>query len=176
MLCPRTGTPLKEIEIAGVRLDLSEACGGVWFDNFELSKFDEAHESAGEELLSLMEEHLSKDIDFQKRLHCPRHPDMIMMRRYFSPRREIEIDECPKCAGIWLDAGELAKIRRLFPREEDRKRSVAALIDEMFKSEEFKAFAEESEGSRLRAQRFANFFKWICPSAYIPGKQSWGAF
>ena len=35
MKCPRTGTDLKEIEIDGVKIDISESCGGVWFDNFE---------------------------------------------------------------------------------------------------------------------------------------------
>jgi Zn-finger nucleic acid-binding protein len=35
-----------------------------------------------------------------------------MLRRWFSRKREVEIDECPACGGHWLDAGELAKIRR----------------------------------------------------------------
>ena len=40
MKCPRTGTELKEIEVGGVKVDISEACGGVWFNNFELQHFD----------------------------------------------------------------------------------------------------------------------------------------
>ena len=34
-----------------------------------------------------------------------------MMRHPFSVKREIEIDECPNCAGYWLDHGELDAIR-----------------------------------------------------------------
>ena len=33
------------------------------------------------------------------------------MRRFTSVRREVAIDECAGCAGIWLDAGELEAIR-----------------------------------------------------------------
>ena len=47
MKCPRTGTDLKEIEIDGVKIDISESCGGVWFDNFELEKFDNVDKAAG---------------------------------------------------------------------------------------------------------------------------------
>lgn len=46
----------------------------------------------------------------QKRIRCPKCPDIVMMRRYYSPLKLIEIDECPGCAGIWLDTGELSKI------------------------------------------------------------------
>jgi len=37
----------------------------------------------------------------------------------FSPLKVVEIDECPGCAGIWLDSGELAKIHEnhLTPKE-----------------------------------------------------------
>jgi len=31
------------------------------------------------------------------------------------------VDECPKCAGFWLDAGELAGIRSEFATQEERK-------------------------------------------------------
>ncbi len=53
-----------------------------------------------------------------------------MMRRFFSPKKQIEIDECPDCGGIWLDAEELDGIRRLFKNSEDR----AAATDEFVKS------------------------------------------
>jgi len=45
--------------------------------------------------------------------------DIVMMRRFFSPLKVVEIDECPGCAGIWLDSGELAKIHEnhLTPKE-----------------------------------------------------------
>ena len=34
----------------------------------------------------------------------------------------------------------------------------------------------ESREKLEKAQRIARVFRFICPSYYIPGKQSWGAF
>jgi Zn-finger nucleic acid-binding protein len=34
------------------------------------------------------------------------------MGRVFSPTVTVQIDECPECGGLWLDADELAAIRR----------------------------------------------------------------
>ncbi len=176
MKCPRTGTQLTEVEIDGVKVDLSEACGGVWLDNFELKKFDEAHEFAGEKLIELMSKYANNDFDPDQRLKSPRHPEIVMMRRFYSPKRQIEIDECPQCGGIWLDAGELAKIRELFPTEEARKRAGREFVDEVLKNSGFEQMLKESEEKKRKAMRIANVFRWLCPSNYIPGKQDWGAF
>ena len=34
-----------------------------------------------------------------------------MLRRPYGARVPVEIDECPQCGGVWLDADELASIR-----------------------------------------------------------------
>ena len=176
MKCPRTGTVLKEIEIEGVKVDISEACGGVWFDNFELKNFDEVHESAGEKLIELMSRYRNDDIDLSQKLNSPRHPEVVMKRRFFSPKRQIEIDECPQCGGIWLDAGELTKIRELFPNEADRKKAGNEFLDEIFENSVFREMLEESKENKRKGQRIANMFRWLCPSYYIPGKQDGSAF
>jgi len=54
MKCLRTGANMKEVEINKVKVDICECCGGVWFDNLEFEKFDEAQESAGDELVDLL--------------------------------------------------------------------------------------------------------------------------
>ena len=41
---------------------------------------------------------------------CPRCPDQALERKFFSDRKEVEIDQCPKCNGLWLDAGEFTRI------------------------------------------------------------------
>jgi uncharacterized protein len=176
MKCPRTGTALKEITIDGIKLDFSEACGGVWFDNYELMKFDEAHEAGGEALIELMAKHQQPALDLNQRLQSPRHPEITMIRRYYSPKRRIEIDECPMSGGIWLDAGELAAIRDLFPTQEDRERAGRTFVNEVAHTSDFEAMIAESAEKKEKAQKVAHLLQWLCPSRYIPGKQDWGSF
>jgi Zn-finger nucleic acid-binding protein len=41
---------------------------------------------------------------------CPRCPDLVLERKWFSDTKQVEIDQCAKCGGIWLDAGEFTRI------------------------------------------------------------------
>ena len=41
---------------------------------------------------------------------CPRCPDTVLERKWFSDTKKVEIDQCPKCDGVWLDAGEFSQI------------------------------------------------------------------
>lgn len=110
--CPRTATPLKKLRLAGVTVDYSEVSGGVFFDRFELQHFEGPENANGEALASVLEAQANQEIDAIARVCCPRHPDVTMMRRFYSPMRQVEIDECPACGGIWLDSGELDDVRR----------------------------------------------------------------
>jgi hypothetical protein len=69
------------------------------------SRADEVHESAGEKYLEVVPDptHLP---DLSKRIRCPRDGEIIM-RHFHSVKRRVLVDECPRCAGFWLDAGEL---------------------------------------------------------------------
>ena len=109
-------------------------CGGIWFDKFELNKFDEPHESAGEELLEI-EQDESIIVDHTKRFKCPRCDDVVMMRHFFSVKKDVEVDECPGCGGFWLDAGELGKIRGLFNTEEERHKAAKEYFSKVFGGE-----------------------------------------
>ena len=121
MECTVCGNSLKEIEVGDIKVDICEdGCGGIWFDRFELEKVDEPHESDGELLLEINRDPDIR-VDPEKRRKCPKCRDTIMMRHFFSVRKEVEVDECPKCAGIWLDFGELAQIRDEFRSEDERK-------------------------------------------------------
>jgi TFIIB-like protein len=44
-----------------------------------------------------------------------------MMRHFFSAKRAVTVDECQTCGGIWLDSGELQRIRREYDSEEARR-------------------------------------------------------
>jgi Zn-finger nucleic acid-binding protein len=175
MNCPACSNELTQMTVADVTIDICKnGCGGIWFDNFELKKFDEPNESAGAELLDI-ERNPNVKVDHNRRFNCPKCDGIVMMRHFFSVKHKVQIDECPSCAGIWLDAGELGQLRELFDSEEARHQAADEYFQQVF-GKEFAAMEAEDDAKLAKAQKFANMFKWICPSAYIPGKQTWGAF
>ncbi len=149
-------------------------CGGLWFDRFELDKVDEAHEATGEALLDV-EHDATIDVDHEKRRNCPKCPNMVMRRFFFSANRQAEVDECPSCAGMWLDKGELASIRTQFDTAAGREKAAHAYFEELF-GDDLTARSGERKGEVDQARNAARMFRFICPSNYIPGKQAWGAF
>ena len=175
MNCPACENELQEISVGGVEVDVCrDGCGGIWFDNYELEKFDETHESAGEGLLDI-ERDDSVIVDHTKRLKCPACDNVVMMRHFFSVKKEAEVDECPNCGGFWLDAGELGKIRSLFKTEEERHKAAEEYFSEVFGGE-LAAMEAEDQAKLNKVLKISNMFRFICPSYYIPGKQDWGAF
>ncbi len=175
MKCPACDNALQEVRVNGITVDVcAGGCAGIWFDNFELQKMDESHEAAGERLLEL-ERNDSVAVNHQQRRACPRCDDQVMMRHFFSVKRVVEVDECPCCGGFWLDQGELGTIRTQYASEEDRKQAAHDYFQDVF-GEELERMQVESEEKLQKAQRIVRIFRFICPSYYIPGKQSWGAY
>ncbi len=166
MECPACGNKLWQITVSDVELDVCKGgCGGIWFDNFELKKFDEPHESVGEELLNI-ERDESLVVDHEKRRKCPKCDDIIMMRHFFSTKKEVEIDECPQCGGFWLDSGELERIRNLFSNEEEKERAAKEYFSEVFRQDlAIEQVKHESQTERI--QRAASIFRFISPSFYF---------
>lgn len=175
MNCPACGHGLSPVTSDGITVDACEGgCGGLFFDAFELAKVDEAHEAAGEALLSIPRQ-ADRILDREKRYSCPKCPDLVMRRYFSSAKREVSVDECPGCGGVWLDDGELAAIRTEFASQVDRERHHAAYMDRVVLEATLEA-SRDREAKSDRAQRFARVFRYLCPSFYLPGKQEWGAF
>jgi uncharacterized protein len=176
LTCPACQHSLSAMTVGGVELDVcSGGCGGVWFGPFELRKFDEPMEAAGVELLDVPRSG-EFVVDHEKRYSCPACADHAEMERhFFSVKHAVTVDECPECTGVWLDAGELRAIRDEFPDEAARRRAADAYFDEVFGGQ-LAAEHAESEEKLAKAHKFANVFRFICPSYYIPGEQKWGAF
>lgn len=109
--CPACFNSLTEIQVGKLTVDACQGgCGGIWFDAFELERADETSEVVGEPLLKLKRDK-SVQVDFSRKRECPRCPGIKLHRHFFSAQRRVEVDQCPNCAGYWLDAGELAQIR-----------------------------------------------------------------
>jgi len=175
MICPECNNTLQKMTVNDVTLDVCKhGCGGVWFDDQEIQKFDEPHESDGNLLLDI-ERNLDLEIDHAKRLDCPNCDNIIMARHFYSVAMSVEIDECYNCGGIWLDFGELSAIGRMYDSEEEKIAATQKYFDEIL-GKEIKAMQTKNEEDLIRIKRIVNIFRFICPSYYIPGNQDWGAF
>jgi uncharacterized protein len=176
MNCPACGHTLSTRTAGDVTVDVCDGgCGGIWFDHFELRKLDEQAESAGAALLDVRRDP-GVDVDPSERYDCPKCTDgVVLMRHFWSVKREVTIDECAECGGIFLDAGELGRIRNEFPTEEAKHAAADAyfkeVVDPLLDRER-----SADEADLERSQTFAHAFRFICPSEYIPGKQAGAAF
>jgi len=107
MKCPACKNPLREKGAGGMTLDVCYGgCGGIWFDATELERVSAR---AATTLHTIWNVPVSSVKLTEPRL-CPRCPDLVLERKWFSESKQVEIDQCTKCGGIWLDAGEFSQI------------------------------------------------------------------
>jgi len=156
--CPRTGSAMRPICVDGITVDVSEGCGGLWFDNYEIQKFDDACEPHGAALLAIIAT-MEKPVDTRPRLQSPIDDSVTMMRRHFSPAQKIVIDECPASGGVWLDPGELQIIRELFENADDRQAAEAVFVDDL-KSAFANEVQDETQGE-VKAKRWFGLIDWF---------------
>jgi uncharacterized protein len=175
MNCPVCDTTLTTLMAEGISVDACVGgCGGIWFDRAELVRVDEADESAGERFLEI-ERNPEARPDLEAMLRCPREPDAREVAHHHHVRRAVTIDECPSCAGHWLDPGELAAIRTEYATDDERQQAAERYFADLF-DPQLAAEHAASEEELARARRFAHTLRFLCPSYYLPGKQEWGAF
>jgi Zn-finger nucleic acid-binding protein len=160
MKCPACGNRLQRMTVGEVSVDACRGgCGGIWFDNHELQKFDEPHEADGEALLDL-ERNRNIHVDFHKKRHCPKCNKVVMTRRFFNDKRQVEIDECPNCAGVWLDYGELGTIRATYASEQDREKAAEEYLREVLDAD----FAAGPGHDDLdTSHRMSRIFRFLTP-------------
>ena len=107
MKCPACKSPLREKSAGDITLDLCYGgCGGIWFDAAELER---VNARAATTLHTIWQIPVS-NVKLTDPRYCPRCPNLILERKWFSDAKQVEIDQCTKCGGIWLDAGEFTRI------------------------------------------------------------------
>jgi len=173
--CPACGNTMKEVQVQDITVDVCEGgCGGIWFDWFELKKVDEPHEALGEELLNVTRDE-SLVVDQEAKRTCPRCEGQTMWRHFSSVNREVAVDECPQCGGFFLDYGELNQIRGQFTTEEERAEAAEKLFAEMYDGELADLHAD-SKDKVEKSRGLSRMFRFLLPSYYLKGKQTWGSY
>ena len=111
MICPACSNELTPIVVGTITLDVcKQYCGGVWFDAGEFQLYDEIKEAVPLDILRPIRNQ-DVAIDRNKPRPCPRCENTKLHKRFYDAAYELQIDQCPKCSGIFLDPGELQNIR-----------------------------------------------------------------
>jgi Zn-finger nucleic acid-binding protein len=94
-----------------VLLDICQnGCGGVWFDAAELAQLNHAVPTGKKPLAQIIRDP-TVPVDADSIRKCVRCRGVKLERKLFSLGTGVILDRCPKCAGTWLDHGELETIR-----------------------------------------------------------------
>lgn len=101
--CPRCACPMDVTQAKrGLFVDHCGRCGGTWYDAGE---FEQSFHVEG--ALNVQGEGTRK----VRSVPCPRCEHGLVEMNW-PPGSGVRIDACPKCAGMWLDAGEAPRIQR----------------------------------------------------------------
>ncbi len=106
MKCPKC----KQIELTAhvvneIEVDQCPTCRGVWFDEQELPKI---LSHSGADLKPLIKGRERSDLN-KVTGQCPVDGSNLM--RVLSQKdRNVVLDRCPQCLGVWLDGGELKRL------------------------------------------------------------------
>lgn len=169
MTCPACSSALDSITVNAVALDAcKKGCGGVWFDKNELDRFETASESAGSELLKHLHPKMIPASTGAPRT-CPKCVKYKMQKRFACAKRNVEVESCPGCGGIWLDTGELARIQENWQTDAERLRA----FDAMVAQEVMPILAREQARVDANAAALGTIdavLKFIRPSYYLTGK------
>lgn len=112
MKCPACNRTLARRKVGSIQLDVClGGCGGIWFDADELNRVNEEQPNRDEQILEIAHDPALQTADDAHERPCPHCTGQRMDRRLFSLGTGVVLDRCPQCDGVWLDAGELEKIR-----------------------------------------------------------------
>ncbi|MBI2567814.1 MAG: rhomboid family intramembrane serine protease [Candidatus Schekmanbacteria bacterium] len=107
-LCPRCRAFLQTVPYRGVELDHCPHCGGTWLDAGEAARAIGVSAEPAIWLSSRLD-----GLEQLSGLACPRDRTELIEHLVSFAGRGVEVDVCPACAGLWLDAGECLTLRDL---------------------------------------------------------------
>jgi len=166
MRCSVCNKEMVQEDFGGATVDVCKnGCKGIWFDWFELSRFDEKHEGAGKALKEALEYPRVND-DNRGQVNCPKCGIPMHIHKYQSAK-EINVDECYKCGGFFLDSGELRAIRDTFMSDEEVEAYSNKLIKDI---PEFQQARQDLDKQKLRTEAIRKYTRFVRLSYWMTGK------
>ncbi len=168
MKCPSCKLELSEKSAEGLMVLVCEGgCGGFWFGRFELLKLDKKNHGAGARLLNVPR---AEGVRFFRDIEaiCPQCKTSLLLRHFFSRERDVEVCQCAKCAGFWVDSGELAgMVRSAFATQEKQNQAMASYFTTVF-DQRIAKMNLHIEDVRESARSIVKIFLFICPERFQP--------
>lgn len=111
LICPKCQGNLEPVVWQAIEIDRCLKCKGIWFDSLEAEQLKTIEGSEG---LDIGDQEIGTQMDqLSGDIRCPRCRAKMT--------RLVDIDQyciwyeiCPKCQGVWLDAGEFKKFKDNF--------------------------------------------------------------
>ena len=115
MQCLNRCAMMREIVYEQVEIDVCAECISVWLDDDELARivYSPEHAWSPEVVKQVLETTGSMGVpkvEHDRELHCP-SCDSLLEPVNYQGNSGVIINTCPNQHGVWLDHGELAKIR-----------------------------------------------------------------
>jgi len=107
-VCPVCGKPLLQRCVARLYVDGCNDCGGVWFDQNELTTLARSDPEAMKILDAQFRNPLHKPAGRAGTRRCP--VCSVGLQQELRNAPGIKVDGCRRCKGIWLDDGELTAL------------------------------------------------------------------
>lgn len=126
MLCKDCRSEMKKRPLDGVLVDACPDCEGCWLDGGELDALVAGPGKSAGELLATARAELDREHGATTTgSMCPRCQKDKLGRMVL---HGVTLDRCPKCKGLWFDAGELDKVKKA-----EKSRSwVARMVGKLF--------------------------------------------
>lgn len=166
MLCPVCQKTMIEQDFGGVKVDVCvDGCKGLWMTWLALAKLDKANEGMGDALQAAL--HYPRVNEANRgTLNCP-VCNIPMHRHLFKHDNEVNVDECYKCGGFFLDSGELNEIREHHMTEDQETAYAQKLLDG---SPAYQELVKDEHKDRQRADAIAHYTRFMRISYYVTGK------
>lgn len=165
MKCPACNNELQLLQVTGIKVHACEgSCGGLWFEWPEIKKLADRNTGAGAELLHVERAdgvHIFRNIQHP----CPRCIHTLLYRHCFSKTYNYEVDQCSKCAGFWVDAGDLSHLPLTSPTKADQQTAnsyFSSLFDESLKPE-YLSHPDTHDAAQIIYQ----LFRFLTPVEYL---------
>lgn len=124
MKCPRCQSEnISPFKHEDVEFDFCSDCHGIWCDRGELAQYVETIKDTPEKF------HLTSEGELTD-MECPKCNSKTLYQIPYLKDKEVLIDKCSECFGIWLDSKELGQIQKLSAHI-DAKGKIQRTIQEM---------------------------------------------